>query len=80
MVKSTVYTQSRYLGAPNLGPLFSMTNRFRDTILSKIGNAQNGLKHLNVKRTLYTLGTYPSDQNFARCRSFRNTRLSETEI
>ena len=39
--KSTLYTLNTYLRGQNFTPSRSMASRFRDTRLSKIGNAQN---------------------------------------
>ncbi len=55
-------TCTKYLppNTPNFGLLRSMTSRFPDTRLSKIGNTSNDLKiteYLTIKSTLYTLNT-----------------------
>ncbi len=63
--KYLVYTE--YLitpRGPNFHPVCCMASHFRDTRLQKLGNALNGLKHLTVKSTLYTLNTNPIGQNF----------------
>ena len=48
VVKSDLHTLNTYPLGPNFGPFRSMTNRFRDTRSSKIGNAPNDPK-LNLK-------------------------------
>ncbi len=59
--KYPVYTEQSPWG-PNFTPFCSTTSHFRDTVLSKFGNApndpQNDLNHLTVKSTLYTLNTH----------------------
>ena len=58
---------------------------FRDTRLSKIGNAPKIVEwahsHLNVKSTMYTLNTHPRGKTFtllhSTTRRFRDTRLSK---
>ncbi len=51
--KCPVYTKLIPRGQ-NFHPFRSMTSRFRDIRLLKIGNALNDLEHLPVKSTLYT--------------------------
>ena len=64
----------------------SITSRFWDTRLLKIGKAPNDprmtlIKHLNIESTLYTLNPHPRETNFTPFRSttslFRGKGLSK---
>ena len=67
-VKSTLYTLNAHPRGPNFTTFRSTISRFRDTSLSKIGNAPNDpritLSTWTVKSTLYTLyrPTHPVPQ------------------
>ena len=70
--KYPVHTKFYCFRGPSLGPVYPTTSRFRDTMASKIGNAPNEPKLLNLYRLniqkylVYTNMTYPRVQMLVR--------------